>query len=429
MPESSYTRWAMPVVIVAVAVMLAILAFTFRDQITTFVRFSPEQQSSAASITVISCIDEGQDGNCDGDLGRVGVNLQLIQPSGAVETASTDLSSGQFTFSDVEYGAHELQTLLPFPGIVRSENPQVVRVPAPSGQETSGIEVTVFVAVSLTGESSVEVQKIMTNPITHSSIKEGDPIPGQRLMFDILVRTNRNEEPITLDVTDIFDSQCLERIEKVTPVAAQEGNILQWNLTNVKARYARRLSYIGVVRDLDEILPRTCTNNVAVTDASGATVGSTSLTFTIGPVPDRAVLDLGIDDRDLNGGVLKKGDAIQYDLRVKNIGRRDAASVVYRSDFPEALENPEIVEAPRGAVVNIQTTGGQNGTGFIEISNFGSTAGDTVRLAFKGTIKTDARLFTSLAMTGTVEDEQGGSTFARIRHKVGQVIELLQAAS
>jgi hypothetical protein len=423
MPETSYTRWALPIVIIAVAILLSILAFTFRDQIVTFVRFSPTEQSTAASITVISCVDEGQDGTCQGDLGRIGVNLQLTQPDGTVLTGSTDQASGQYTFTGVESGTHSLETLLPFPGVVRSENPQIVQV--------SDTGVTVFVAVTATGESSIKVQKIMTNPITiDGNLKEVDPIPGQHLIFDILVQTiDFNQAPMDLAVTDVFETECIERIEQVSPPAARDGNALRWNLENVKGRYSRRLTYSAVVRDLNEILPRTCTNSVTVTDASGVTVGATSLDFNIGAIPDRAMLDMRLDDRDLNGGALQQSDEIQYDVRITNLGRKDAANVTYRSDFPDALENPAVVEAPAGAVVNVQPTGGQFGAGFIEISDFGSTMGDTVRLAFKANIRSDARRFTSVALTGTAQDEQGGSVFVRLRHKVGQVIELIEAAS
>ena len=76
MPDTSYRRWATPVIIIAVAVVLGVLVFAFRDRIATFVRFSVNKPS-AASIVVISCLDEEQDGSCDGDLGRIRQQLLL----------------------------------------------------------------------------------------------------------------------------------------------------------------------------------------------------------------------------------------------------------------------------------------------------------------------------------------------------------------
>lgn len=430
----------MPTILIGIAIAAALVAYFFGDQIATFVHYRGPGGDTSASIVAIACTDQGEDGSCEGDKGRLeNVQLELTQPSGAVLTGSTD-ANGLHRFDNAEFGNSSLLVTLPFPGRLTTSNPITVMVPAPTG--SSSFEVNVFIPVALTGESSLSAAISYVNPQrpgallgTAKPVTVETVYPGQTIGVEIAVK---NLQPLsgrtTFTIIDDFDDQCVEAASELFPAnSSTDGRKVTWKLDTQGAKnFDRNLRYqMRFKTSLPEIDPLLCTNRVTILSAEGATLGTATGTVQVLPLPaGRGVLEMTKRVTDLNGGAIKAGDKLQYTLALTNIGLSQGVTTL-RDDMPALVSDPVLVTAPDPTKVQVSKTGGKNGTGFIEIKNLlipvTSQVGEQVTISFTVTVKSDAKTFETIDNYVTVTGAKGAYVEARNRTKVGQVPILIKA--
>jgi|GEM_PF-4526316 len=435
--------WIISVCLIVIVAAGLIVSF-YGDDIATFVRYRGSDAKGNSSIVAIACIDAQDDASCDNDKGRVAdVGLILTQANGTKTDGRTD-ANGLYRFDSVSTGTHSLLVALPFPGRVTATNPIAVVVPAQAGITDRGSEVTVFIPVALTGESSMQAKLSFIDPHTAGALidkPKSDPskvqtvYPGQRIGVQVALSSPTPiDQKTTLTVVADFDDACIAQVDSLMPPSGKSGNsTVTWSVPLEKARsFNRTLSFDAVLdKTLPEIDPLLCETRVTLVSADGVTIGTTAEKFQVIDVPtDHAVLEMTTTMTDNTGGAIKAGDELTFVIGVRNIGSVNALAKLH-TDLPAFVTNPVIVSVPNPQAVKVATTGGENGTGFIEVNNLTVVptiqVGEQVTISYKVTVAKEAKTFDVLKNYATLTGAKGAYVEALERFKVGQVPVLLQA--
>ncbi|MFH0830551.1 MAG: isopeptide-forming domain-containing fimbrial protein [Parcubacteria group bacterium] len=442
---SSKRPWLVPALIAGIVVVAALIAYFFGDQIATFIRYRGSSTPGSAAVLAITCIDQNEDGSCNGDTGRVAeVQLQLTEQSGTVSNQVTD-ANGTARFSPVSYGNHEMLVTLPFPGRVTVPNPILVSVPAPTSANDVGFEVQVFVPIALTGESQFSLDLSYLDPTIPGALLKEDPLsvdraytfyPGQAIGVRIDVGANQALKDRTrLSLISDFDDACVEAATEMRPVTGRADDTkVRWDVDTLKpGKFNRSFSYaMRLDVALPEISPLICTDRVTILSSTGATLATTTRSYQIVPLPtDRAVLEMGKSVADDNAGAVKAGDTLTYTLAITNIGQVDEISANLMDDMPALVEEPKLISAPNPKQVEVSSTGGKNGTGFIKVTGLQvpvtSQVGEQVTISFSVKVKADVKQFERIDNYVTLKGKDGAYVEARKVIKVGQAINFVEA--
>lgn len=105
---------------------------------------------------------------------------------------------------------------------------------------------------------------------------------------------------------------------------------------------------------------------------------------------------------DSNGGAVISGDTLRYTITLNESNNMAAERVRVLDDMPALVGNVSIVSIPPGAIDNSSTTGGANGTGFVDVSNINVPANGAVSIVFDvttATVMTNSNLDNSATIT------------------------------
>lgn len=129
-------------------------------------------------------------------------------------------------------------------------------------------------------------------------------------------------------------------------------------------------------------------------------------TYTLNvPVVTTPVVDLSASSKtysNLSGDSLLAGDTLQYTITIDDASDLTTSGIQLYDDLPANISGFNIIAMPTGAVSNSQSTGGANGTGYLDIQNINLSAGNTAEIVFEVYVNSNAPKGASLQNTASL---------------------------
>ena len=129
---------------------------------------------------------------------------------------------------------------------------------------------------------------------------------------------------------------------------------------------------------------------------------SYTLNVPIGAVP---VVDLSASSKtpnNLNGDLLLAGDTLQYVITIDDASDLATSGIRLYDDLPANISGYTITSLPTNAVSNSTTSGGANGTGYLDIQNINLAAGAVEQVVLEVYVNSNAPEGASLQNTATL---------------------------
>lgn len=133
--------------------------------------------------------------------------------------------------------------------------------------------------------------------------------------------------------------------------------------------------------------------------------------FTVSaPITGTASVDLSSSTKtytDVSGDLLLAGDTLRYTITIDDANDLPVNGISVTDDLPPNIISATLISSPPGSTNSTSSSGGANGTGFINISNINLAAGETAEVVFDVVIDTNAVEGASLRNVANISD---GST-------------------
>ena len=129
------------------------------------------------------------------------------------------------------------------------------------------------------------------------------------------------------------------------------------------------------------------------------------------PIGSTPVVDLSASSKtysNLSGDLLLAGDTLQYTITIDDTSNLATNGIRLRDDLPANISsypngrNFKIISMPNSAVLNSANTGGNNGTGYLDIQNISLPANGTAEIIFEVTVNQTAPRGASLQNQATI---------------------------
>ena len=129
------------------------------------------------------------------------------------------------------------------------------------------------------------------------------------------------------------------------------------------------------------------------------------------PIRSTPVVDLSASSKtysNLSGDLLLAGDSLQYTITIDDTSNLATSGIRLRDDLPANISsypdgrNFKIISMPSSAVLNSANTGGNNGTGYLDIQNISLPANGTAEIIFEVTVNQTALRGASLQNQATI---------------------------
>lgn len=123
------------------------------------------------------------------------------------------------------------------------------------------------------------------------------------------------------------------------------------------------------------------------------------------PIGATPVVDLSASSKtpnNLNGDLLLAGDTLQYVITIDDASDLTSNGISLYDDLPANISGYTITSLPTNAVDNSTTTGGANGTGYLDIQNINLAAGAVEQIILEVYVNSNAPEGASLQNTATL---------------------------
>ena len=110
---------------------------------------------------------------------------------------------------------------------------------------------------------------------------------------------------------------------------------------------------------------------------------------------------------DVNGGDASPGDVLKYTITLKESGGEPASNVSVTDDIPAGVTNFTMVSTPSGSTDSSTSTGGANGTGYLDVTGISVPANGSVTIVFDVTVAATDTAGYTINNTATVANPNG----------------------
>lgn len=125
--------------------------------------------------------------------------------------------------------------------------------------------------------------------------------------------------------------------------------------------------------------------NVTANEGLEGTVSDTAVgTFQVGALPNLSTSTKTVVD--VNGADADPGDVLRYTITLNETGGQNSNNVHVIDNIPANVVNFTMVSIPAGAVDNSTSSGGSNGTGYLDITGINVPANGSVSIVFEVTV-------------------------------------------